>query len=67
MLFGDGAWRKEVSRFGENFWTELGEKFGSRLMSGAVDRAFELAKHPEIATEYSVAFPTIDFTVKERI
>lgn len=67
VLFGDGAWRKEVSRFGENFWTELGEKFGSRLMSGAVDRAFELAKHPEIATEYRVALPTIDFTVKERI
>ncbi len=60
-LFSDGAWWKGVIRFGENFWTELEEKFGSRVMSRAVSRASELI------TQIGVARPTMDLTVRERL
>lgn len=67
VLFSDGFWKAKVARFGEDFWRELEEKFGSRLMLRALAQASSLAKHRENNSQDGLAFPSVDFTLSERL
>lgn len=67
VLFSDGLWEGKVARLGENFWRELEEKFGSRLMLGAVAQASLFAKHRETNSQDGIAFPRVDFNLSERL
>jgi hypothetical protein len=67
LLFGDGIWEGKIARLGENFWRELEEKFGSRLMSRAVAQASLIAKYSETKSQQGIAPPTVNFTRSERL
>lgn len=67
LLFSDGVWEEKVVSLGENFWRELEEKFGSRLVSRAVAQASARPKYFETNSQDGIALPTVDFTLSERL
>ena len=67
LLFSDGVWEGKVKRLGENFWRELEEKFGSRLMLRAVAQASSFAKDRETNIQDGPVFPRADFSLSERL
>jgi hypothetical protein len=67
LLFSDGVWEEKVVSLGENFWRELEEKFGSRLMLRAVAQASALAKYFETNSQHEIAPPTVDFYPTQRL